>query len=248
MKEDKEEPKITVWELLRRRYPAHQYALLSEVSDAAGFHRTGSCDYISIGLWNSRGLDVAGIELKSYRNDWLREMKNPAKAESFFKYCDRWYLLITEEGIAKPEEIPLTWGLLQIKGKKIIQVKQAPTLSPQPIDRSFLAALLKRATQGLIHKSEIQDLRDESYRQGTESRDRESDTNKRNYNKLCEEVSSFETAAGFKINTRYPHSPEKIGAAVKYVLENEGTDFRKKIEKVKTDAQDVIAKIDEILK
>ena len=68
--------------LLRRKYPADQYAMLYEVRDAAGFSAKRSADVMLIGLWPSRGNMVEGMEVKISRSDWLRDLKKPEKAEA----------------------------------------------------------------------------------------------------------------------------------------------------------------------
>lgn len=74
------------WPYLEKRFPAGQFALLQEVSDAAGFGRSRSADGIAMSLWPSRGLGIDGIEIKSYRSDWLRELKHPEKADQTIMY------------------------------------------------------------------------------------------------------------------------------------------------------------------
>ena len=64
-----------IYSIIRKRYPENEFVLMEEVSDAAGFSRSRSADYIAVGLWPSRGLYINGIELKSFRSDWLSELK-----------------------------------------------------------------------------------------------------------------------------------------------------------------------------
>lgn len=242
----KEEQNIL--ELLRKRYPAGEYALLSEVSNGAGFSRTGSCDYVSIGLWPSRGLEITGIELKSSRGDWLRELKKPEKAEAFFKYCDRWYLLIEDESIATLEELPPTWGLLCAKGKRIITLKEAPKLSPIAVDRSFMAALFKRATQGLIHPDQIEEKLEEACTIARRNVSDDLDRTKRDLNELKDSVREFEKASGINIREQYTWgSPKKLGEAVALVLKNDGLDFMASIKMARERAERAIKSIDSIL-
>src|SRR5271154_3135095 len=94
---------------LQRKFPPAEYALLPEVSDQAG-GRNRSADAVAMNTWPSRGLEVHGVEIKSYRSDWIKELKNPAKAENIFKYCDRWWLCAATEGVVKENEVPETWG------------------------------------------------------------------------------------------------------------------------------------------
>jgi hypothetical protein len=151
--------KPEIWELLQRKFPAQQYALMAEVRDAAGFSASRSADYMAMNLWPSRGLTVTGIELKSYRGDWLNELKNPKKAEAIFKYCDYFYLLTTDEKIANLSEIPDSWGWMCIKGKTLRTLKQAPKLNPTPLSRDIVATMLKRAIDKTeyVHINSIED-------------------------------------------------------------------------------------------
>lgn len=207
------------WPLLQKRFPAGEYALLAEVSDAAGFSRSRSADGIAMSLWPSRGLGLHGIEIKSFRSDWLRELKMPEKAENIFKYCDQWWLLTTDETIAKMEEIPATWGWMAIKGKRLLTMKEAPKLTPEPLTKHFIAALLKRASKGMIPAASIADQIEDAKKLGEQS----AKTNETyELKRLREEVadykkmiSGFEEASGLKFD-RWSNE-KKIGEAVKFI-------------------------------
>lgn len=142
--------------ILRRHFNENEYALLFEVRDNAGFEAKRSLDAMAFNLWPSRGLEIHGIEIKSSRTDWLRELRDPGKQESMLKYCDRFWLLALDESIAAPSEIPPTWGHMVIKSGKITRRKEAPFLKPEPLSRGVVAAMLKRATHEMIHRSNIQ--------------------------------------------------------------------------------------------
>ncbi len=141
--------------LLRRKFPAEAYAMLYEVRDAAGHSANRSADVVMVGLWPSRGCQIEGMEIKISRSDWLRELKKPEKAEAFVPYCDRWWV-VANPGVVKVEELPPTWGLLVPSGKGLGIVKQAPLLEAKPMDRSLLAAMLKRATATTLADPEVQ--------------------------------------------------------------------------------------------
>lgn len=131
--------------LLRVKYPIDAYAVLEQVRDGAGFNANRTGDVMVMGLWPSRGLSLQGFEVKVSRADWLREVKQPQKAESLYRYCDHWWLLASAPDLVQDLELPETWGLLAPKGRGLGIVKQAPRLTPEPMNRSMLAALLKRA-------------------------------------------------------------------------------------------------------
>lgn len=179
---------------------------MQEVSDAAGHGRSRSADGIVMNLWPSRGLELSGIECKSSRSDWLRELKKPEKAENIFKYCDRWWLVTDTEGVAKMEEIPPTWGWMcgNKNGTRIVVNKEAPLLKPEQCSRQFLAAMMKRISKGMIHKSTIEDEIERRVGE-REARDKErvSDELKscrESLEQLQQRVSDFEKVSGVTLD------------------------------------------------
>lgn len=213
---------IDVYTLLRKRYPENAYALMEEVSNKSGFSRSRSADYLIMSLWPSRGLSLHGIELKASRTDWLRELKNPAKADDIFNFCDRFWLLTTDEAIANIEEIPETWGWMTIKGKRIFVKKEAPALKPKPITRHFLGAMLKRACSkdGFVRRSEIQNKIDEAKEYANRSVNRNMEYLQKSHNELKEQVRAFENETGVEITRlRFGTKSSDVGKAVKFLLE-----------------------------
>lgn len=120
-----------------------KHAVMFEVRDATGFSASRSIDAVTMSLWPSLGLELVGMEIKVSRSDWLRELKEPAKASATFEYFDRWYLVAPRD-VAKMDEIPGPWGWLAPEGDKLVTLKKAPlTAEPKPIDRKFLASILR---------------------------------------------------------------------------------------------------------
>lgn len=208
-------------ELLTKRFPAGEYALLEEVRNAAGFGASRSADAMAMGLWPSRGLRMHGIEVKVSRSDWLREVKNPEKAEAIFKYCDYWWLVTGGENVAKLEEIPDTWGWLCVKGSRLVTMKEAPTLKPTGFDREFVGALLKRATMGMTATASIQDEVARSYEAGKKIGESISQNNKSRteleFERLQKQVKEFETLSGISIARRWDLG--EVGQAVKDLVD-----------------------------
>jgi len=211
----------SVWPYLEKKFPEGQYALLQEVSDAAGFNRSRSADGIAMSLWPSRGLGIEGIEVKSFRSDWLRELKSPAKAENIFKYCDRWWLVTAEETVAKLEEIPLTWGWMTIKGKRMVTMKEAPVLKPVAIDKNFVAAMMKRATKGMIPIGSIEDKIKEARKEAKEQVEKNRPWEIRNLEERIKalegSIKEFQDASGIEIGSRWSYNLKKIGEAAKFI-------------------------------
>lgn len=148
-----------VREALRERYAHPAAVIFFEVRDATAWAATGSCDAIAMWLWPSKGLELEGFEIKVTRGDWLRELKQPDKATAFLKRVDRFWLvtpaprhadlvsrLPARPDVAKLAELPEQWGWLHVHDDgRVVIVKEAPKLSPAPLDRPFLAALLRKA-------------------------------------------------------------------------------------------------------
>lgn len=132
---------------LRARFARPEWALMFEVADGTGARQNRRADAVAMNLYPSRGLEIHGFEIKAYRGDWLRELKNPEKSAPVQRYCDRWWI-IAPPGIVKTEELPPTWGLYEaIAADKIRQVVGAPKLQAETLDRDFAAALLRRASE-----------------------------------------------------------------------------------------------------
>lgn len=224
-------------DLLLKKFPANEYALMAEVRDAAGFNASRSADFLAMGLWPSRGLDMIGIERKSYRNDWLSELKKPEKAENIYQYCDRWYLLTDKEGVAKIEEIPTTWGWMHInEAGKIVIYKEAPKLTPMAVSKSFLACILKRASckDGWVTAESIQDKLDEAKRIGLNERDHSNKRTIEAYQTISTDVKEFEEITGLKLsNLRWGVTGKKIGEAVKFVLDGGIEEAKKQMTYIK---------------
>lgn len=241
----KHNPPIDPWPLLLKRFPNSEYALLSEVRDKAGFYASRAADGIAMNLWPSRGLHINGIEIKSYRSDWLSELKKPAKAENIFKFCDYWWLVAAGEGIVNKEEVPKTWGFLEVQNGKLKTIIEAPKLTPAPLDRHFVAAMLKRATKGMISAESIQDKINEARKQGEEigkNANKHSNERLTNLQKL---ILDFEDASGIKIDAW--EDPIKIGEAVRFVRGGGTERIRKDLERLKLTADGIADRINQAI-
>jgi len=218
---------FSTFSILRKRFPANEYVLISEVSDKSGFGRSRSLDHMLINLWESRGLAITGIEVKSYRGDWLRELKNPKKQENHYKYCDYFYLLTDKPNVAYPDEIPITWGHWHIDEKGNFKVlKQASRLESVPVDRSLLCAMLRRAQskEGYVLRTEITTAIDEAREHGKESAAYEYKRRLEEYESLQKSVKELEDIIGISLRdwkTKYlwRDTPKDIGKALRVLMD-----------------------------
>lgn len=138
-----------------------RYAIAEHVQSGAGFDARRVCDFMALDLWPSKGLHLHGHEVKVSRSDWLRELRDPAKAEEFRQWCDRWWLVVPDAEIVKAGELPTGWGLIVVTNGVPRISRQAPTLTPQPWSRSFRAAFA-RAVQKTSHRA-LQDMRERGW-------------------------------------------------------------------------------------
>ena len=145
----KEETKWLL-EILATEYSSPSYAFIEEFRGGTGWGRDSRADAIGMHLWPSRGLELIGFELKVTRSDWLHKLKEPTKAEEMKQFCDRWYLVVPNLKVIKyADELPEGWGLMFVENGKIRIMIEAPKLEPKPIDRLFLASLMRRVTKTL---------------------------------------------------------------------------------------------------
>ena len=101
---------IPMHSLIKKRYPPPGFTILSELRDSTGWVGAGrSADVVVFGTWPSRGFQIIGIEIKSHRSDWKKELAHPEKADSIGQYCDEWWIIATG-AVVYAEEVPPTWG------------------------------------------------------------------------------------------------------------------------------------------
>lgn len=240
--------KKEILDIIRGRFPEKEYALMQEVRDAAGFGASRSADYIALNLWPSRGLHLHGIEQKSFRSDWTKELKQPEKADAIFKYCDYWWLFTTDENVAKIEEMPAQWGWIHIHKGKVKTMKEAPKLSPCVMDRGFLACMMKRAVNkdGYILQSSIQEKIKEVQAIAENARHYKFDELSKRFNELQQNVIEFQKFTGIDVLTqerwRKPDY-EKIGQAVKLISSGGVADYYEKLNHLHESANTISAAI-----
>lgn len=136
--------------MLRERYPRDAYAFMEEVPNGTGGNRSRTADALVMSLWPSRGLHLYGFEIKASRQDWLSELKRPAKADAVARYCDFWFLVAGSRDIVQRGELPPTWGLLVPHAGKLKVEVEATRLEAVPITRAFLAALFRAAQENIV--------------------------------------------------------------------------------------------------
>lgn len=245
-----------ILQILKGRFPESQYALMREVRDDAGFNASRSVDYIAVGLWPSRGNHIIGFEQKKSRTDWLNELKNHAKAENIFQYCDQFYLLTTEPvGIARIEEIPANWGWITIKHNKISVIKQAPVLNPKPLSKGFIAAMLKRASDKseYILRSEIDTIITARAKQIAEQNSKNYIRLKDDHEDLLKNIKEFEEKSGIDLkdlgSRSFQTNPQDMAVAVHAALRGDRIidQYKNRLVTLKESAQNILEDIDKTI-
>jgi hypothetical protein len=204
---------------LRARFIAPEWAIFFEVGDGTGSSQRRWADAVAMNMWPSRGLEIHGFEIKVSRSDWLREIKDPAKSAKVQQYCDRWWI-ITPKGIIKPGELPPTWGNYEVSDSGVIrQVVAAPQLESVAINRSFMAAMLRRA--GGVDEEQVASMvrtAVEKARAGDKEQvAREIEARSRHDADLREKVKRFEEISELSISKW--GEAEETAKAVQFVLE-----------------------------
>lgn len=131
---------------LRAHFDSPRYAVITGVRNDAGWDAGRTCDLLAIGTWKSTGLVVHGVEIKVSRGDWTREIQDPSKAEAFARHCDYWWIAAPAK-VVKLEELPATWGLLEIGANVKIRRPATKRENPDPVSRGFLACIARRVTE-----------------------------------------------------------------------------------------------------
>lgn len=123
------------------REPAHSW--LYEVRNRTGYSgHVRYADALVTSLYPSRGLWLAGIEVKVSRSDWKSELDQPSKSAELQRFCDYWWVA-APAGVVELSEIPESWGCYLIEGKRVKVAKKAPKLTPEPYTVEFIASLMR---------------------------------------------------------------------------------------------------------
>lgn len=143
-------------------FKAGAHTMLREVRNATGYaRRERYADAVVVSTWPSRGLWLAGVEVKVARSDWRKELEQPEKSAPIQKYCDFWWVA-APAGVVELGEVPETWGYVEV-GRSCKTVVKAPRLKPEPLGLAFLASILRKVeeSQGAIAAVARREAREE---------------------------------------------------------------------------------------
>src|ERR1039457_7550341 len=103
--------------------------------------RSPACSWV--GMMTNLPPAVFGVDLS--RSDWLRELDDPAKAEAWWPYCNRFWIT-APPGIIVPAELPEGWGLMELPSNgRRFKVKVAAGSKVPKLTTALMVELLRRA-------------------------------------------------------------------------------------------------------
>ncbi len=105
--------------------------LISEIQAPHGLRRADAL-YMPI-TTGDRGT-IIGHEIKVSRSDVIAEVRDPHKADAWMRYCNRWWLVVSDASLIDGLDIPEKWGVMAppTRGRFMTIITKAPTLHPEP--------------------------------------------------------------------------------------------------------------------
>ena len=250
----------TIWEALAAKYALPHYISLFEVRDSTGFDSSRSADAIAISLYASRGREITGFEIKHNRADWLKELRDPSKAEEIGKFCDYFFLVTPDVPtqaklgeksgiIAKSEEIPGPWGWMVLKGERLKIVKPPQKITPVAMDRPMLCSLLYATKEKYFSEAnkQLEATIDQRMKERHGSLTSNSSYYQGEYEKLEKIVKAFEAATGLNVQYQAENRLPKLGEAVRMLMSANGAmgDYKRQLEYSANGARALLKQLEE---
>lgn len=231
-----------ILDLLAERYPSPGWVFLRQVRSRTGYQGAiRTADGLAISLYPSRGLGAEGFEIKVSRQDWVKELREPQKAEEIAQHCRCWWL-VTPEGVVEPGELPPTWGHMLVReGRRPLRaVREAPVRKVPPPSWDFVCAIFRNAG-----KIDEEALKREYHKGVEEGQERERSVIKtdsdRQLRDLQFRVERFEQASGVSIGNDW--TGHDIGEAVREVLAVKTVNGRRELELLKASVERISDRI-----
>ena len=232
-------------ERLAKHFPSPTYGFITQVRSGTGSTNARTADAMAMSLWPSRGLHLLGFEVKMSRNDWLNELKNPEKAEEIGKFCHEWYIVINDPDFIKDGELPINWGLIIPSGTGMKVVKKALYNQHAELpDYFMLAGIFRNIAEQCIPKETLKTVLKQEYERGLSAHDRYEENRRRDHQDLIDAVKLFEDISGVKIST-YKSETEKIGEAVKLVMEGKHLKSVETVKRMRERAVNLVKYLDD---
>jgi hypothetical protein len=242
---------LSLKSLVMQAYPSPEWAVFFEVANATGSNVRRHADAVAFGVWPSRGHAVVGFEFKEYRSDWLREKKNPEKAESVSAHCDRWFVVAPSDEIVRVDELPEPWGLCvanqsRTRLKVVKPASPFPDRDPATLKRGFIAAMLRKVDETTVPKVELERIVEERLATAIDhtSDGRELKRLREDVDRLRGVVETFRLKTGVRLEDW--RGSERIAEAVATVLRVD--DYRANLERIASEHERVAKEVKKALK
>lgn len=205
---------LTVQDLNKRlaaKFRPPGFVFLPELANQIGYDwqlKMSLADGVAFCPWPSRGLIVHGFEYKVQRSDWLRELKNPRKAEAFAQFCHFWWIAVTETGIVREDELPENWGLMVAHGAGLKVAVKAKKMHPKTMDAEFVASLLRCISSRWLPKGELDELLKAEFEKGKAQADT------REISEMLDRLEKRTVLAGNQLDQAVTRAEQKVRGVV----------------------------------
>ena len=233
-------------EMLRKTCKDGGQIVLAQVRNATGAnYKVRTADALIVETWKSRGMGFIGVEYKRHRHDWLREMRDPAKADEIAQYCRGW-LILAPAGLVQLGELPTNWGLWEIKGKRIFRTVKPPPMEAKAPTLPFICAIL-RSNQTIDPSLEVIFDAQRSARKELQDK-HESEVNeiRQGHRALQDKVRQFRDATGLSLDWNMDGSIEDAKAILSYLRKPE--QFTDRLDAQREELVKMLAAIDTVRK
>ena len=233
-----------VFDALRHVFPSPAHTRIPSVRNGTGYarKRTRTADGLVFSTWPSRGLWMAGIEIKVSRSDWKKELADAAKSDEIQQYCHHWYVA-APVGVVPINEVPKAWGVIEVSGTTADIVKAAPPLEAKAPDFLLLCAIFRAMEGKIVCAGVVEDRVREQVDAALEAKQ---NVDAYEFKNLKEVVAEFSATSGVNLNAGTWHAGN-IGKAVKFVQEHGAENIlsrmRRDAEHVKKMAEEMLAKL-----
>lgn len=212
--------------LADRYCDSRQWFFLTQVRSSTG-SANRTADAMAFNMYGSTGYEILGFEIKVSRADFLSELKDMSKSDEIMSYCDKWYLVVPDASMVKDGELPKNWGLLVLKGGKLMQKVRAIPTRTTPMPDYFIASILRRSgdeveriREQYIKREDVAGEIEAAKKRGYEDgRGYNGKQTEENLKRLREYVQEFEKASGISLEEwKGKEYAKSVGMYVKVAL------------------------------
>jgi hypothetical protein len=207
-----------VFEQLRHVFPSPAHVRIPAVRNGTGYarKRNRTADGIVFSVYPSRGLWMAGVEIKVSRSDWKKELADAEKADEISKYCHAWYVAAPVD-VVPVNEVPLPWGLIECTAATAKIVKKPKHIAkPTPLDILLVASIFRSVESCVVPVGSVNERVKEAVTKATEAARSRVELE---LERLREVVKEFERTSGIRLDG-YTWEAGSIGKAVALVREH----------------------------